>query len=467
MASSSKVVVVEVISKETIKPSSPTPHHLRNFKLSLMDQFSPLIYVQTILFYTAADGMDHDDQVHNNVHHIHRSNLLKKSLSETITRFYPVAGRLKDNIWVDCNDEGVDYFEARVKGNMSDFMSRLEDESVLHHQLVPVPFHNEPPNYNLAYKEALLVVQVSMFDCSGMAIAVCISHKIADATTMTTFVNAWAANNSRCGSLEIVCPTFDSASLFPPNDLLSSIAPDTGRAVGGISFGEKVITKRFVFDAFKIAELRAKIAAASSTTMKNYPTRVEVVSALIWKSSMEASRVKLASSSSKPISSVVKHVVNLRPKMDTPLPKVSFGNIVTVATAEWKTTPGVVVELDELVGQLRRAINKINGDYIKKLQGYDVFLSSVEESCRLEEEEEEVVEVYWMSSWCRFPLYETDFGWGKPIWISSGTSKQYKNGVLLMDTRCGEGIEALVCLEEENMAIFQHDPELLQFLSNH
>lgn len=42
---------VKILEKETIKPSSPTPLHLRNLTLSFNDQFEPDIYVPLLLFY--------------------------------------------------------------------------------------------------------------------------------------------------------------------------------------------------------------------------------------------------------------------------------------------------------------------------------------------------------------------------------------------------------------------------------
>ena len=44
-------VKVEVFHKERIAPSSPTPDHLRNFSISILDQFSPSVYIPLILFY--------------------------------------------------------------------------------------------------------------------------------------------------------------------------------------------------------------------------------------------------------------------------------------------------------------------------------------------------------------------------------------------------------------------------------
>ena len=37
--------------------------------------------------------------------------------------------------------------------------------------------------------DIVLAIQVNIFQCSGMAIGVCISHKVADASSMVTFVN--------------------------------------------------------------------------------------------------------------------------------------------------------------------------------------------------------------------------------------------------------------------------------------
>ncbi|ONI30186.1 hypothetical protein PRUPE_1G235900 [Prunus persica] len=44
-------VEVEVISKEIIKPSSPTPDHLRYLQLSFLDQLAPPVYNPFVLFY--------------------------------------------------------------------------------------------------------------------------------------------------------------------------------------------------------------------------------------------------------------------------------------------------------------------------------------------------------------------------------------------------------------------------------
>lgn len=73
------------ISKETIKPSAPTPHHLWNLKLSY-DQLAPRIYVHLVLFYNNAE-----------FNSLVKSHSLKGSLAKTLTLFYPLAGKLNED----------------------------------------------------------------------------------------------------------------------------------------------------------------------------------------------------------------------------------------------------------------------------------------------------------------------------------------------------------------------------------
>lgn len=100
----SRSIEVETLAREIIKPSFPTPHHLRNLKLSLLDQIIPVEYTAVILFYRG------NDDTH---HHSHISQHLKQSLSETLKIYYPFAGIIKDHILVECKDNGVEYVEAQ------------------------------------------------------------------------------------------------------------------------------------------------------------------------------------------------------------------------------------------------------------------------------------------------------------------------------------------------------------------
>lgn len=83
---------VEIISKENIKPFSPTPHHLKNFKLSLLDQLIPAPFVPMLLYFR-----NNDSGTPKHVHVQEILVLLKQSLSQTLTRFYPLAGVINND----------------------------------------------------------------------------------------------------------------------------------------------------------------------------------------------------------------------------------------------------------------------------------------------------------------------------------------------------------------------------------
>ena len=40
---------------------------------------------------------------------------------------------------------------------------------------------------------AQLAIQVNIFDCDGIGIGLCASHKITDGITLSAFLNTWAA----------------------------------------------------------------------------------------------------------------------------------------------------------------------------------------------------------------------------------------------------------------------------------
>ena len=122
--------------------------------------------------------------------------------------------------------------------------------------------------------DIVLAIQVNIFKCGGIAIGVCISHKVADASSVVTFVNGWAAVARR--DTHMVCPQFGLANLFPPINL-SGFNPSTGMTK------EKILTKRFVFSASSVATLREKYADQSTTEdLPRRPTCIEALSAVIW-----------------------------------------------------------------------------------------------------------------------------------------------------------------------------------------
>lgn len=119
--------------------------------------------------------------------------------------------------------------------------------------------------------------------------------------------------------------------------------------------------------------------------------------------------------------------------------------------------------LNDLAGEIRRSIREIDSNYIRTLQGDvpKVFKSLNE---RYQQFIKGIHDCYVFSSWASFPFYETDFGWGNPTWVCT-TSVRIKNGVVLLSSKGGDGIEAWVNLAEQHMAAFEQDPDVMKFVS--
>ncbi|CAH8350720.1 unnamed protein product [Eruca vesicaria subsp. sativa] len=72
-------------------------------------------------------------------------------------------------------------------------------------------------------------------------------------------------------------------------------------------------------------------------------------------------------------------------------------------------------------------------------------------------------DLYSMSSWCRKPFYEVDFGWGTPAWVGSTSTYNNIAYVCLIDSKDGASVEAWISLPEQDIPIFLRDQDLLSY----
>ncbi|KAI3745709.1 hypothetical protein L6452_08115 [Arctium lappa] len=442
LASHFDVMEVEVISKESVKPSSPTPHHLKIFELSLLDQLVINPYIPVIFYYPNRNG-------DNILQAQEKSLALKESLSKTLTQFYPLAGTVKDDLSIDCNDVGAYYALALVRLRLDEFLSHPDLK--LTYRLLPF----QPSFEASGIGGRVTNVQVNIFECGGIAIGFCISHKVVDAASLYTFFKGWA--NMTCGAKEVVCPNFTTRSLFPAKDLWLK---ETSIAVCGSWLKQGMcITKRLVFDVDAISALKAE---ATRNGVQN-PTRVEVVTALIWKCAMAASQENCGFQ--KP--SLLTHMMNLRRKLASTLPKDLIGNMIWFTSAECRANDETTI--DALVKKVRDSISEINNEFVNKAQGDKGYIA-LQESMKVigEISSTGTMDVFNFTSWCKMGFYDIDFGWGKPCWLTGAIGDGcpvFLNLIQLVDTKCGEGIEVWVNLSEEEMEILQGNSELLAFAS--
>lgn len=417
-----------------VLPSAPTPSHLGKYKLSFMDQLAAPIHVNIIFYYPIVDKLVDDPLVEN----IQRRSRMEKSLSETLTIFYPLAGRYtKGDLFVDCNDEGVAYLEAQVLNCELAQVVYGKSELQLLNKFVPwnsgkVDVATTP----------LVTIQVNSFTCGGVAVCLRISHRIADGFTIAAFATAWTTA-SRVGIDGVIQPSFNLADHIPARVLPAPKHPPSRKNVA------KIVTRRFVFDGEAISTLKVKLGCQTS--------RVEVVTAVIWKAFICLTLAKQGGI----MASILEHAVNLRGRTVPPMPKNTFANFITLALPRIAGSDLSKMELHDLVKLIQNVVRSTTN---KKLPSED-FFTMVSSSFREVDEElnHNEVDYRMFTSWCRFPFYEADFGWGKPCWVSSISMSL--EITILIDTKDGDGIEAWVSLDEQDMLQFQQDENIKTFSS--
>lgn len=117
----------------------------------------------------------------------------------------------------------------------------------------------------------------------------------------------------------------------------------------------------------------------------------------------------------------VLHAVNLRTRLDPPLSEHYFGNIsrlaIAITSVEDREKEGYGV-----LNKVREAIQGVNGDYLATLREGDEHLKFMKE--RAAQTNKGGLVTFNFTSLCRFPLYEADFGWGRPVWVGSASLQE-------------------------------------------
>ncbi|XP_042482246.1 BAHD acyltransferase DCR-like [Macadamia integrifolia] len=71
-----------------------------------------------------------------------------------------------------------------------------------------------------------------------------------------------------------------------------------------------------------------------------------------------------------------------------------------------------------------------------------------------------------MGSSPRFPMYDNDFGWGRPMAVRSGRANKFDGKISAFPGREGGGsVDLEVCLAPETMAGLESDMEFMQYVS--
>ncbi|NP_001362853.1 acylsugar acyltransferase 3 [Solanum lycopersicum] len=418
-----------IISRKMIKLLSPTPSSLRCHKLSFMDHINFPLHSPYAFFYPKIP-QNYSNKI---------SQVLENSLSKVLSFYYPLAGKINNNYtYVDCNDTGAEYLNVRIDCPMSQILNHPYND------VVDVVFPQDLPWSSSSLTRSPLVVQLSHFDCGGVAVSACTSHTIFDGYCLSKFINDWA---STARNMEFKpSPQFNASTFFPlPSETnLSSTLPATRPS-------QRHVSRMYNFSSSNLTRLKDIVTKESH--VKN-PTRVEVASALVHKCGVTMSME--SSGMFKP--TLMSHAMNLRP----PIPLNTMGNatciiLTTAMTEDEVKLPNFVAKLQKDKQQLRDKLKDMKED---RMPLYTLELGKNAMNII----EKDTHDVYLCSGMTNTGLHKIDFGWGEPVRVTLATHPN-KNNFIFMDEQSGDGLNVLITLTKDDMLKFQSNKELLEFAS--
>lgn len=169
-------------------------------------------------------------------------------------------------------------------------------------------------------------------------------------------MKSWAETSK--GSGQTIVPVFYAASFFPPGDhsTFQPPAPGSNKA-------REWVTKMYMFDKQKIVNLKAKTASQGLPQ----PSRVEVVTALIWKCMMAASRSNSAGVLPRK-TFFMTQAMDIRKRAEPPMPENLVGNLVTIIPVQTNCDEHEL-EVSDVVAELRKGIREFDEGKARRIRG--------------------------------------------------------------------------------------------------
>lgn len=179
--------------------------------------------------------------------------MLKRSLSLVLSRYYPVAGRInEDRVSINCDDSGVEFHEARINCQLEDVLQQPEVSTM------SIFFPISTEKARSITTNVLPFIQVTIFECGGVALGTSFSHKLVDVCSLSSFMNDWASiARGHADPYKDICSLFiGSSNILPIKEIVNLNLPKVHQT--------NLVTRRIVFNASNIHALKVKVVEEGS-----------------------------------------------------------------------------------------------------------------------------------------------------------------------------------------------------------
>ncbi|KAL3653494.1 hypothetical protein CASFOL_003175 [Castilleja foliolosa] len=413
--------------------------------------------------------------------------LLKKSLSQTLTHFPPLAGRLTTDqdgvVSIECNDAGVDFIHADGSHiSVADLMGAADGYVP---EAVKSCFAYDGAVSYAGHFRPILAVQLTEL-ADGVFIGCAVNHAVTDGTSFWNFFNTFAEMSRGVERISRT-PDFSRRSVLISPAVLK--LPEGGPKV--TFSGDAPVKERiFRFSRESILKLKSRVNNCKSSDngeinavelmgkhsndtlrfpdrrvtaplpwMRNENPTVEISSfqslcALLWRGITRARKLPASKTTT------FRMAVNCRHRLEPKLEPLYFGNAI-------QSIPTYVSAGDVLGNSVRWCAEQLNKNVMAYGNGaVRKYVEDWERDPRCFPLGNFDGAMITMGSSPRFPMYDNDFGWGRPVAIRSGRSNKFDGKISAFPGREGGGtVDLEVILAPETMAGLESDPEFMQYVS--
>jgi shikimate O-hydroxycinnamoyltransferase len=289
-------------------------------------------------------------------------------------------------------------------------------------------------------------MQVTLFECGGVCLGVATHHTAADGLASLDFINAWAAIAKGDTGVLAASPCLDRTLLrarSPPVVCFDHAEYSwLGTSTGGAGAGEskrKVETAILPLSKEQIVALKGD-AAGSGKKLSTF----KAVVAHVWRIACRARKIAGTEDTR------LYMAADARSRVHPPLPAGYFGNAIFRVSAVAKVDEITSRPLDTIAEKVTAAAARLDDGYVRSLVDYLDAQAGARKGPWVMPETD-----LWVISWQGLPIYDADFGWGRPAFMGRAC---FKSGgvVYLMPGPDGDGrLDVVVAMEPESLARFK------------
>lgn len=427
---------IKVKDSTMVCPAKATPREkLWNSNLDLV---VGRIHILTVYFYRPNGSSNFFD-----------ARVLKKALSNVLVSFYPMAGRLardqEGRLEINCNEEGVLFVEAETDSTLDDFGDFTP--SAEQRRLAPmVDLSGDISSY------PLFIAQVTYFKCGGVSLGCGVHHTLSDGVSSLHFINTWS---DIARGLSIAIPPFIDRTLLrarhPPSPVFDHVEyhppPSMNAPVQNTnsqSSPKAVSTAILKLTLDQLNELKAKTKNDGNTREhSSYVT----LAAHLWRCACKARGL------SDDQLTKLYVATDGRFRLSPTLPPGYLGNVVFTATPVAKSSEITSQPLSTSAKKIHNALAKMDNEYLRS--ALDYLESQPDLGALIRGPNYFACPNLNINSWTRLPIYDADFGWGRPIFMGPA-SILYEGTIYVIPSPDNDrSVLLALCLDADHMPLFE------------